>query len=267
MIRIGIAGALGRMGKTIAQLCRDDSEIQIVSAIENPQHPDLNKDYGLLLFNQNINVLVSKISDEVINNIDVLIDFSTPLSTLQNIEICSIKKKPVVIGTTGFKEEDIEKIQSFKNSIPILISPNMSLGVNILFYLVEEAAKKLKNQFEVEIIEIHHSKKKDAPSGTAVRLKEIIKNHYNLAENNIVYGRNGIIGERSKDEIGVHAIRGGDVVGEHTVFFFSEGERIEITHKATSRIIFAKGAILSAKWIYNKKPGFYTMKDVLNIKA
>ncbi len=140
----------------------------------------------------------------------------------------------------------------------------MSLGVNVLFFLVQQAAKLLR-EFEVEITEIHHSKKKDAPSGTAVRLKDIVLQMYGFKENDVIYGRKGIVGERPKKEIGVHAIRGGDVVGEHTVYFFSEGERIEITHKATSRNIFARGALVAAKWLIHQKPGLYSMNDVLGI--
>ncbi|GIX42713.1 MAG: 4-hydroxy-tetrahydrodipicolinate reductase [Leptospiraceae bacterium] len=264
MIQIGISGAMGRMGKTIAHLCREHKDIKIALALEHPEHPDLNQDYGILLNTSNLNIPLSSNKQEI-QNIDVLIDFTLPENTIDIIKFCADYKKPIVIGTTGFTKEQKEILYSYKDKIPVLISPNMSLGVNVLFYLVKQATKLLK-EYEVEISEIHHSKKKDAPSGTAVRLKDIILEEYNLTENNVIYGRKGIVGERKLDELGIHAIRGGDVVGEHTVYFFSQGERIEITHKATSRDIFARGAIVAAKWILNQKPGLYSMNHVLGIE-
>jgi 4-hydroxy-tetrahydrodipicolinate reductase len=263
MIRIGISGALGRMGKTIAGLALEDKEIQVVLALEHPQHKDLNQDYGILLHQKPMNVFLTS-NRESIKDVDVLIDFTQPENTIEVLKVCEFYKKSIVIGTTGFTKEQFDLIQQYKEKIPVLISPNMSLGVNVLFFLVQQAAKLLR-EFEVEITEIHHSKKKDAPSGTAIRLKDIVLQMYGFKENDVIYGRKGIVGERPKNEIGVHAIRGGDVVGEHTVYFFSEGERIEITHKATSRNIFARGALVAAKWLVHQKPGLYSMNDVLGI--
>lgn len=263
MIKIGISGAMGRMGKTIANLCIQDKEIQISLALEHPHHKDLNQDYGILLQYSPLNIFLSS-DKEMIQNVDVVIDFSLPENTLEIIKFCEKYKKPIVIGTTGFNKKELEELYNYQNKIPILISPNMSLGVNVLFYLVKQATRLLKD-FEVEITEIHHSKKKDAPSGTAIKLRDILIKELNLNENAVIYGRKGMIGERSSNEIGIHAIRGGDVVGEHTVFYFSEGERIEISHKATSRMIFAKGAIFAAKWLIHQKPKIYSMDDVLGI--
>lgn len=265
MIKVGISGAMGRMGRTIANLCLEDPDIKIVAAIEHSAHPDLNKDYGILLNRGHLNLELSSDLEKYIHDVDTIIDFSTPQNTIKLIELCVKHYKPIVIGTTGFNKDELEKIHHYATEIPILLSPNMSLGVNVLFYLVEQAAKLLKDNFEIEITEIHHSKKKDAPSGTAIQLKNLILKQLHLSEENIIYGRNGLVGERDKNQIGIHAIRGGDVVGEHTVFFFSEGERLEITHKATSRNIFARGAIIASKWIIKQPDGLYNMNNVLGL--
>lgn len=265
MIKLCISGALGKMGQTVAKLSFADKEFQVASALEHPNHKDLNKEYGTLLQLGRLEVFVTSDRETSIKHSDIVIDFSTPENTMELLKVCEKYQKPIVIGTTGFTDMQLKEIQSFSVRFPILQSPNMSLGVNILFYLVEKASIMLKDFFEVEISEIHHSKKKDSPSGTALQLKKIIQAIYNISETDIVYGREGFIGERPKQQLGIHAIRGGDVVGEHTVYFFSSGERIEISHKATSREIFAKGALIAAKWLQNQAAGFYTMKDVIGI--
>ncbi len=265
MIKIGISGAMGRMGKTVASIAYEDPEVQISAAIEHPAHTDLEKDYGILLNRPPLNVNLSSNLEKYMDGVDVFIDFSVPQNTLNLLEFCEKYYKPIVIGTTGFNKDELKKIHDYAEELPILLSPNMSLGVNVLFYLVEQAAKLLKNDFEVEITEIHHSKKKDAPSGTAVQLKNLVLKQLHLSDDHVIYGRRGIVGERDKHQIGVHAIRGGDVVGEHTVYFFSEGERIEITHKATSRNIFARGAIIASKWIVKQPNGLYNMNHVLGL--
>ncbi|MDW7976628.1 MAG: 4-hydroxy-tetrahydrodipicolinate reductase [Leptospiraceae bacterium] len=265
MIKIGISGALGRMGRTIGELALKDQDFSILLALERENHPSLNSDYGETLLQSPKQVYVTSSPEPGIQNTEVIIDFSNPENTIKLLPLCEKYQKAMVIGTTGFQKEQLEVIQESSKKIPILLSPNMSLGVNLLFHLVELTAKVLKKQFEVEIMEIHHSKKKDSPSGTAVKLKDIILQEHGWDESKTIYGRKGMIGERPSDEVGIHALRGGDVVGEHTVFFFGEGERIEITHRATSRVIFAKGALFAAKWIYQKPPGFYTMKDALNL--
>ncbi len=265
-IRVGISGALGKMGQTTARLCIEDQDLIISGAFERKEHKDLNQNYGTILGSRELQVNLTTISFESLKNSDVIIDFSSPENSVELVKLCSQIQKPIVIGTTGFDENQIQQIREYSSQIPIILSPNMSMGVNILFYLVEEAALLLKDDFEVEITEIHHSKKKDSPSGTAEKLKSIIFNKFQLGEENAIYGRKGIIGERKKGEIGIHAIRGGDVVGEHTVYFFAEGERIEISHRATSRLIFARGAIKAAKWILKQSPGFYSMNDVLGIR-
>ncbi len=266
MIKLSISGALGRMGQTVAKASLVEKEFQISSALEHPNHKDLNKDYGILLQVGALGILVSSNKETSVKISDIVIDFSTPENTIEITKICVEYQKPIVIGTTGFTEKEYQEIEFFSKKIPILQSPNMSIGVNVLFYLVEKASVMLKDYFEVEISEIHHSKKKDSPSGTALQLKKIIQKIYKLSESDIVYGREGLVGERPKQQLGIHAIRGGDVVGEHTIYFFSSGERIEISHKATSREIFAKGALIAAKWLLNQSPGLYTMKDVIGIE-
>ncbi|MFN3603481.1 MAG: 4-hydroxy-tetrahydrodipicolinate reductase [Leptonema sp. (in: bacteria)] len=263
MIRICISGALGRMGQTVARLVLQEKDLKIVFALEHPNHKNLHKDYGILLQGDPLGVLVESNLEKALNEIDVIIDFSSPENTLNLLKASLKNPKPIVIGTTGFTENENQEIYSLSSKIPILQSPNMSLGVNILFYLIEKASLLLKDHFEVEITEVHHSKKKDSPSGTAMQLKKIIQDIYKIQD--VVYGREGLVGERPKNQLGIHSLRGGDVVGEHTVHFFSLGERIEISHKATSREIFGKGAILAAKWLYSKPAGYYTMKDVIGI--
>lgn len=265
MIELCISGALGRMGKTIANLVLSDPEVKIVSVIEHPNHFAVGRDYGIFIQDQSLGVIVDSDIEKAISKANIVIDFSIPENSIQLLKKCIEFQKPIVIGTTGFNQDQKKEIQNASTKIPVLQSPNMSLGVNVLFYIVEKIAPLLKNYFEVEITEIHHSKKKDSPSGTALQLKNIIQDIYELEESNIVYGREGIVGERPKNQLGIHSIRGGDVVGEHTVYFFSSGERLEISHKATSREIFAKGAIIASKWLINKSKGFYTMKDVLGI--
>jgi 4-hydroxy-tetrahydrodipicolinate reductase len=195
----------------------------------------------------------------------MVIDFSSPSASMSIVSRCSELKKPIVIGTTGFTDEQKKIISEKSEIIPVLHSPNMSTGVNLLFKLTEIAASALDTSYDVEIIEAHHRFKKDAPSGTAKRLVEAARKMKGLENAREVTGREGITGERSDKEIGVFAIRGGDIVGEHTVFFTSLGERIELTHKASSRDILAKGAVKGAEYLLGKKPGLYNMFDVLGL--
>ena len=201
-----------------------------------------------------------------IDQCEAVIDFSTHDATLKIAELAAAKKLPLIIGTTGHSTETKQKIiDTIKTEIPVVWAGNFSVGVNTLNYLTQKAANILGDQFEPEVLEMHHHHKKDAPSGTAERLIEILRNAYNLGRSNVVHGRNGLIGARPKGEIGVHAIRGGDIVGEHTVYFCGEGERIELTHRATDRKIFAQGALRAAHWTIGKTPGIYNMEDVLGL--
>jgi 4-hydroxy-tetrahydrodipicolinate reductase len=254
MVNVSINGALGRMGKTIIEVCLQDKEISIVGLA------DLK---GPTKVYDNLPV-VELTLEKYISSTDVVIDFSSPEGTQEVLRLCLQYKKPIVIGTTGHSEEQLNNIKKSSEKIPIVLSPNMSLGVNLIFKLVEFLTNVLKDKnYDIEIIEAHHNKKKDAPSGTAKKIMEVIKNI--KPETEFVYGRNGIIGERKNNEVGINVIRCGDIVGEHTVIYSTYGERIELKHIATSRETFAKGAIFAAKWVKDKPVGLYNMFDILQI--
>ena len=255
MIKIIINGALGKMGRTITEISLKDKDIKITGLVDLVEKE--------LSISENLPKVTRDI-EKYINLSDVVIDFSYPEGTQNVLKSCKTYKKPIVIGTTGHSETQIEQIKIASSSIPIVFSPNMSLGVNVLFKLVDLVTKIFADKgYDIEIIEAHHNKKKDAPSGTAKKIMEIIKQI--KPQTQFVFGRNGIVGERSKDEVGVSVIRAGDIVGEHTVLYSTQGERIELKHIATSRETFAKGALLAAKWIVGKPPGLYNMFDVLEI--
>lgn len=257
-MKIVICGAAGKMGQTIINLAKKDDNFKIIAALE---HED-SKAIGI------VNPAVSSVKDldKFLQEADAIIDFTNPEGTLNNLEYAKKHNVPIIIGTTGFNEQQKQKVEEFSKSVPIVFSPNMSIGVNILFKLVDETARKMSD-YDVEILELHHNKKKDAPSGTAAKLAEVVasakcKNVEDIA----VYGRYGANSLRTKDEVGVFSIRAGDIVGDHTVYFVGPGERIELTHRASSRDTFAAGALKAAKWIINQKPGLYDMADVLNLK-
>lgn len=262
MIRVTVSGAAGRMGRTILSLLKSE-KVDLASALENAAHELVGVDLERLTDGIITGKTIIADAKTAVQSADVVIDFSSAENTIQLLELCLSEKKPMVIGTTGLSENDKQQLEKAAHTIPILFSPNMAVGVNTLFALVEKAAKLLNEGFDVEISEIHHHFKKDAPSGTAVRLKEIVQHEHSTDEGRIIYGRHGLVGERPLSEIGVHALRGGDVVGEHTVYFFADGERIELTHRATSRVIFARGALRAAKFLVNQKSGWYSMMDVL----
>jgi len=206
---------------------------------------------------------------EKINDCDVIIDFSLTDATLPMAEIAAKSGKPIVIGTTGHDKDLKQKIIDILAPVPAVWAGNFSTGVNLLFFLTQQAARVLdaSSDFDPEVLEMHHRLKKDAPSGTADRLLEIIKDSRNATDSDITHGRNGIPGERKNEEIGSHAIRGGDIVGEHTVMFAGTGERIELTHRATDRVIFAAGALKAANWVIQQPAGLYSMQDVLGLQG
>ena len=204
--------------------------------------------------------------EEIIQNADQIIEFTNPQVSLEHLEIAAKYKKAMIIGSTGFSGEEITKMKNLSRNIPFLFSPNMSLGVNLLFKLAAETAAALGDDYDIEIVEAHHRFKKDAPSGTAKKLAQEIAQAKGINLNEVaIYGREGIIGERKKGEIGIHSIRGGDIAGEHTVMFTALGERLQLSHKAHSRDTFAHGSIQAIKFMEGKSPGFYEMKDVLKI--
>lgn len=263
MMKLLVAGVCGRMGSRILDLAFKDPDIQVAGAFEFPSHPSV----GAALGGQSALALrIEAGLENTIDKGDVLIDFTNPEATLAHLELCAKHGKGIVIGTTGLSEKMLEPVKQASKRIPVVQSPNMSVGVNLLFRLTELAASKLGGEYEIEIVEAHHRHKKDAPSGTALELaREAAAVRKLDPKATFVYGRQGVTGEREKNVIGIHAVRGGDVVGEHTVSFLSDGERIELVHKASSRDAFAKGALVAAKFISGRKNGFYTMRDVLGL--
>ena len=244
MTRIIITGARGRMGKALVECAPSHPTLQVVGQI------DQGDNLGA-----------------VIAGCDVVIDFSLHSATVGVAELCAQHKKALVIGTTGHSDSEKSVIANRKSQIPMVWASNYSTGVNTLFWLTRKAAEILGPDFDLEVTEMHHRLKKDAPSGTAKSLAEILAQVRHLQYNEAArHGRDGIVGERTQAEIGVHSIRGGDVVGDHTVIFANNGERLELTHKASSRDTFANGALRAAAWVITQKPGLYDMQDVLGLK-
>ena len=241
-VRVLLLGAKGRMGQAIAAAA-PKAGAEIASAL------DLGDDLT-----------------KAIANCDVVIDFSHPNTSTDLSRVCAQANKPAVIGTTGHSKEERAAIDSLARSVPVVLSPNFSVGVNALFWLTRKAAEMLGDDFDLEIAEMHHRLKKDAPSGTAKKLAEILCEVRGLDYGkNVRHGREGLVGARPEAEIGMHSIRGGDVVGDHTVTFAGAGERLELTHKAASRETFAAGALRAAQWVVGKEPGLYSMQDVLGL--
>lgn len=244
-LRVVINGSKGRMGQALLACVSQDPELELCAGV------DLGDDLGAVL-----------------PEADALIDFTHATATAQIARTCSEAGKILVIGTTGQDEAARTVITECAQSIPIVFAPNFSVGVNTLFWLVRQAATILGNSFDLEVMEMHHRLKKDAPSGTARRLAEILAETRSLSyEDNVHHGREGMVGERTSSEIGMHALRGGDVVGDHTVIYAAEGERVELTHKASSRDTFAKGALRAAKWARTQPSGLYDMEDVLGLRG
>ncbi len=264
MIKIIITGVCGKMGNTILNLALDDGDFDVVGVVEAQNHPLTGKPLNQILPKAPAQLSIEGNLANIIDKCDVIIDFTEPTVSYEYFKLATKNRKAVVIGTTGFSEKTLEEIKG-SAACKIVISPNMSIGMNLMFDMVERLSRIMKTDYDIEITEMHHRMKKDAPSGTALKLKDIVKSSDNKKNWIEVYGRNGIVGERKKDELGVHALRGGDIVGEHTVMFAGFGERLEVTHRAYSRDNFAKGAIIAAKWLYKQGVGVYSMKDVLEI--
>lgn len=263
-MKIAVCGACGRMGISIIRAAIERGHT-ISAALDSAESQFMGKDISVLISSKPVGIKFSPVSAAALDGSDAVIDFSSIKGIESLLEATAASKTPIVIGTTGFSFSQKDFIQSHSASLPIVLSPNMSVGVNILFKLTAMASRALEG-FDTELFEAHHRFKKDAPSGTAVRLIEIIKENSNtLARAAEIHGREGITGERADAEIGIHAMRGGDIVGEHTVFFNGIGERIELTHRATDRAIFARGAVVAAEFLAKKTPGMYTMFDVLGI--
>ncbi len=266
MIRIAITGAAGRMGRTLIEACQQTDGVRLAGAFERPDSSLIGVDAGELAGLGTLGVTVSGSLSEIINDFDVLIDFTVPAATLENLSVCRNIGKRIVIGTTGFSEQEKDAISEASDQTGIVFAPNMSIGVNLCFKLLDIATTVLGKDADIEIIEAHHRHKIDAPSGTALRMGEVVakKLGRDLADC-AVYGREGITGERDRKTIGFETIRAGDIVGDHTVMFATEGERVEITHKASSRMTFAKGAVRAAAWIAQRQKGLFDMQDVLGL--
>ena len=263
-MKFGLVGAMGRMGQTISCLANSSENLSLCAAIENSENIHLNKQYGSLVGIEKYDFPLATFDYLDSIELEGLIDFSSCASSLISLQKAQTKKIPLVIGTTGFNSKEREIIYKVSNDIPILLSSNMSLGVNLLFWLVEKASYVLKNySFDPEIIEIHHNQKKDAPSGTSGTLEEIILQEFGWNQKRLIHGRFGLASPRKKEELGSHSLRGGDVVGEHSIYFFGEGERLTLSHQATNRNIFASGALNALLFLKPQKPGLYNMRDVL----
>jgi 4-hydroxy-tetrahydrodipicolinate reductase len=269
MIKAIVTGAAGRMGSRIINVLSSSEGIQLSGAIERKGHPLVGQDScgpaGIPA-----GAAMTVISDDLAASLktgEVLIDFTFPETSLEHIKTCAELGKPVVIGSTGFSKEQLDVVKQHVQKIPCVLSPNMSIGVNLCFKVLAEIARTIGEDYDMEIVESHHRMKKDAPSGTAVKMGQVMAAAVNRNLDEVgVYARKGMIGERTKKEIGIQTVRAGDIVGEHTVLFAGKGERIEITHRAHSRDTFAAGAVRAAKWIVGKKPGLYDMQDVLGLK-
>lgn len=267
MTSVIVAGAAGRMGARIMRAVMDSGELNLTGAFERPDHPDIGRDAGLAAGIGENGVKLAKNLDEVIDNGDVIIDFTHPEASMNNAENAASAGKAMVIGTTGLSDDQKNRLKELGEGARLVVAPNMSVGVNLLFKVVGDVAKILGEGFDLEIVEAHHRLKKDAPSGTAVRLAEVLADATGRKISECgVYGRQGMVGERTDDEIAVLAVRAGDIVGDHTVTFGGIGERIEITHRAHSRDTFARGAARAAAWIAGKPNGFYDMQDVLGLR-
>jgi len=268
MSNIAVTGAAGRMGKALIEACELTDGATLVAAIERAGSSLIGADAGELAGIGKKSVAVVDDPHAVADKFDVLIDFTTPESTMNNLEVCRKSGKRLVIGTTGLSDDQKQQISQAANEIAIVFAPNMSVGVNLCLKLLDLAARAMNDDIDIEIIEAHHRDKVDAPSGTALAMGEVVAKALNRDLKQVaVYGREGRTGERDRNTIGFETIRAGDIVGEHTVMFAGIGERVEITHKASSRMTFAKGAVRAAKWLMTKEKGLYDMQDVLGFRG
>ena len=267
MTRIAITGAAGRMGRSLIEACQQTAGMELTVALEHPDSSLLGSDAGEMAGLGKLGVLLGADLAAVTTDFDVLIDFTRPESTLANLQICRQAGRRMVIGTTGFSDDQQAQIKAAAQDIGVVFAPNMSVGVNVCLKLLELAARVLGDDVDVEIIEAHHRHKVDAPSGTALRMGEVVAEALGRdLKTCAVYGREGHTGERERNTIGFETIRAGDIVGDHTVLFAGSGERIEMTHKASSRMTFANGAIRAAGWLMDQDSGLFDMQDVLGLR-
>ncbi len=263
-LRIAIPGAAGRMGRILVRVIAESDSLQLGVATEREGSPAIGQDAGLLAGVAPLGVRVQTASASL--DADVLIDFSAPGATAELVARAAEARVAAVIGTTGLGEAERAAIERASEEIPIVFAANMSLGVNVMFGLLRQAARILGDDYDVEIVEAHHRLKKDAPSGTALAMAGVLMDALERHPQDLVYGRKGDVGARTPREIGIHAVRGGDIVGDHTVSFNGMGERLELVHRASSRETFARGALRAAEWLRDRDPGLYDMQDVLGLR-
>ena len=266
-VPIAIVGAGGRMGRMLVQAVCAEADMSVAAAVEREDDPHVGADAGTVAGIGEIGVRIEGSLDRALAVSDVCIDFTLPEPTVEHVRACRLQRRAMVIGTTGLSPDQLAVLEDVARDIPVMHAPNMSVGVNLCFKLLDIAARALGDSVDIEIIEAHHRTKVDAPSGTAVRMGEIVAAALgrDLADC-AVYGREGHTGIRARETIGFETIRAGDIVGEHTVMFAGEGERIELTHRAASRANFAAGAVRAARWIAHRPPGLYDMQDVLGLR-
>lgn len=267
MIKVIVAGAAGRMGCRLVALVKDSTALALAGAIEHKGHHALGEDAGEIAGSGRTGVSITDDLSALLDRGEVVIDFSAPEATLNHLRIVAQHRRAMVIGTTGFSAAEMEELKTLARQVPCVCSPNMSVGVNLMYKVIGEMARTLGDEYDIEVIEAHHRLKKDAPSGTALKIAEVLARAVNRDLNQVgVYARKGLIGERKKGEIGIQSIRAGDIVGDHTILFGGMGERIEVTHRASSRDTFARGALRAARWVVRQPTGLYDMMDVLGLR-
>ncbi|MDE0326718.1 MAG: 4-hydroxy-tetrahydrodipicolinate reductase [Candidatus Poribacteria bacterium] len=268
MIRVIINGACGRMGRLIIQGVSQQADMELVGAIEYPEHPQIGSDAGVVAGVGDIGVPITGELDDLLQNADVVIEFSKPEATLEHLRQVVNADKAMIIATTGYDPDELETVKALASQIRCVMAPNMSLGVNVMIQALELIAKALGDDYDIEVIEAHHNHKADSPSGTALRLAETVAEALDRDLDEVgVYGRHGIVGARPKKQIGIHAVRGGDIAGDHTVLFATEGEQLSVVHRAHSPEAFAKGALRAARWVVDAPKGLHDISEVLFEKS
>ena len=267
MTKVVVTGAAGKMGNRIISLISVMTDVKVVGAVETTGHPLSGSDVGKVAGLGKTGVLISDNLIDCLSQADVVIDFTNHEASLTHLKIAAEKKCAIVIGSTGFTSAEMKEVKKLAAGTRCVLAPNMSVGVNVMFKVLEYCAGILKDDYDVEIVEAHHHLKKDAPSGTAMKMAQVVADKLERDLDEVgVYTRKGLIGERTKKEIGIQTVRAGDIVGEHTVIFGGIGERLEFIHRAHSRDNFAKGAIRAARWIVGQQNGLYDMQDVLGLR-
>lgn len=267
MVKVTVTGAAGRVGGRLIALIKESASMTLAGAVECKGHVAVGEDAGETAGCGHYGVKIIDDLSAVLPHTEVVIDFTAPSATLQHVRLAAQHRRAVVVGTTGLSAQDIAELRMLAGQIPCVLSPNMSVGINVLFKMIAEMAKALGDEYDLEVIEAHHRLKKDAPSGTALKMAEVLAKAVNRDLDRVgVYARKGLIGERKPGEIGIQTIRAGDIIGDHTVLFGGMGERIEVTHRVQNRDTFARGALRAARWVIKQPPGLYDMLDVLGLR-